>query len=100
MGWLVTLSNGVSIYATGNTSTTDQMAALAERHIDYAFFVCDGKFNMDLKEASACAALVNARHSIPYHMAPGQLFDRERAEQFEGPGKRILAAGEETTLEK
>ena len=100
VGWLVTLPNGVSIYATGDTSTTDQMADLAQRHIDYAFFVCDGKFNMDIQEASACAALVNARHSIPYHMAPGQLFDRERAEQFEGPGKLILAAGKEITLEK
>ena len=55
---------------------------------------------MDIKEASACAALVNARHSIPYHMAPGKLFDPKRAEQFEGPGKLILAAGETITLDK
>ena len=100
VGWLITLSDGVSIYATGDTSTTEQMAELAEREIDYAFFVCDGVYNMDIEEASACAALVNAKHSIPYHMAPGQLFDAERAEQFEGPGKLILPAGEELALEK
>lgn len=99
VGWLVTLPGGISIYATGDTSTTDQMAELADRDIHYAFFVCDGRFNMDLEEASACAALVQARHSIPYHMAPGQLFDRERAEQFEGPGKMVIAAGEEIELE-
>lgn len=99
VGWLITLSDGITVYATGDTSRTDQMAALAERHIDYAFFVCDGKFNMDIKEASACAALVNARHSIPYHMAPGKLFDAERAALFEGPGRLILAAGEEIALE-
>ena len=99
VGWLVTLSDGISIYATGDTSTTEQMAELGGRNIDYAFFVCDGKFNMDLEEASACAALVNAKHSIPYHMAPGQLFDAERAQRFEGPGKMIVAAGEEITLE-
>ena len=100
VGWLVTLSDGVTVYATGDTSTTDQMAELAERDIDYAFFCCDGKYHMDLKEASACAALVNAKHSIPYHMAPGQLFDADRASQFDGPGKLIIPAGEEITLEK
>ena len=99
VGWLVTLPGGISIYATGDTSTTEQMPELANRDIHYAFFVCDGKFNMDLEEASACAELVQARHSIPYHMAPGQLFDRERAEKYEGPGKMIIAAGEEIELE-
>jgi len=100
VGWLVTLSDGVTVYATGDTSTTDQMAELVERDIDYAFFCCDGKYNMDIKEASACAALINAKHSIPYHMAPGQLFDADRASQFDGPGKLIIPAGEEITLEK
>ncbi len=100
VGWLITLSDGISIYATGDTSTTEQMAELAQRQIDYAFFVCDGKYNMDIEEASACAVLVNARYSIPYHMAPGQLFDRKRAERFEGPGKLIVEAGEEIVLEK
>lgn len=99
VGWIVTLPGGISIYATGDTSTTEQMSELASRDIHYAFFVCDGKFNMDLEEASACAELVQARHSIPYHMAPGQLFDQERAEAFNGPGKLIVAAGEEIELE-
>ena len=98
VGWLITLSDGVSIYATGDTSTTAQMSELAERNIHYAFFVCDGRFNMDINEAIACANLVKARHSIPYHMAPGQLFDRERAELFNGPGKMIVEAGEEIPL--
>ena len=100
VGWLVTLSDGVTVYATGDTSTTDQMAELGERNIDYAFFCCDGIYNMDIEEASACAALVNARHSVPYHMAPGKLFDAQRAERFEGPGRLIVAAGEEIILEK
>ena len=100
VGWLITLSDGISIYATGDTSTTDQMRELGERNIDYAFFCCDGKYNMDIEEASACAALVNARHSIPYHMAPGKMFDKERAERFDGPGKLIIQADEEILLEK
>ena len=99
VGWLITLSGGVSVYATGDTSTTEQMAQLAGRDIHYAFFVCDGRYNMDLDEASACAKLVNARHSIPYHMAPGKLFDPTRAEAFDAPNRLILPAGEEISLE-
>lgn len=99
VGWLITLSGGITVYATGDTSATDQMAELAERKIDYAFFVCDGRFNMDMEEASACARLVNARHSIPYHMAPGALFDPQRAELFDAPNRLILPAGEEIALE-
>ena len=98
-GWLITLSGGITVYATGDTSTTDQMAELADRDIGYAFFVCDGKYNMDMEEAIACAKLVNARHSIPYHMAPGKLFDAKRAELFDVPGRMIIPAGEEITLE-
>ena len=99
VGWIITLSGGVTVYATGDTSTTDQMKDLAEREIDYAFFVCDGKYNMDMEEAMACAKLVNAKHSIPYHMAPGKLFDQKRAEKFDVPGRLIVAAGEEIVLE-
>ena len=99
VGWIITLSDGVSVYATGDTSTTDQMAELADRNIHYAFFVCDGKFNMDMDEAIACAKLVNAQHSIPYHMAPGALFDQARAELFDVPNRLIVPAGQEITLE-
>ena len=99
VGWLITLPDGISVYATGDTSTTEQMAELAERKLHYAFFVCDGRYNMDMEEAIACAKLVKAQHSIPYHMAPGALFDAERAELFDAPGKMIIPAGEEIVLE-
>ena len=99
VGWLITLPGGISVYATGDTSTTDQMTALSSRDIHYEFFVCDGVFNMDVQEASACARRVGARHSIPYHMAPGALFSQEVADAFDGPGKLVLAAGEELALE-
>lgn len=99
VGWLITLSDGISVYATGDTSTTDQMAELAERDIHYALFVCDGIYNMDMDEAIACAKMVKARHSIPYHMAPGALFDQKRAELFDVPNRLIISAGEEIILE-
>ena len=99
VGWVITLSGGVTVYVSGDTSTTDQMAELAGRDLHYAFFVCDGIYNMDMEEASACAKLVNARHSIPYHMAPGSLFDPDRAELFDVPNRLIIPAGEEIDLE-
>ena len=98
VGWLITLSDGITVYATGDTSTTAQMVELAERNIDYAFFVCDGRYTMDMEEAIACAMLVNAKHSIPYHMAPGALFDQNRAELFDVPNRLIIPAGEEIDL--
>ena len=100
VGWVITFTDGVTLYVSGDTSTTDQMAELAERDIDYAFFVCDGIYNMDTEEASACAKLVNAKRSIPYHTAPGKLFDAEKAEQFDTPNRLILPAGEKIFLEK
>ncbi len=99
VGWVITLSGGITVYVSGDTSTTEQMAELAGRNIDYAFFCCDGVYNMDMDEAIACAKTVGAKHSIPYHMAPGKLFDADRAEQFDVPGKLVVPAGEEITLE-
>ena len=99
VGWVITLSDGITVYATGDTSTTDQMAELTGRNINYAFFCCDGIYNMDMNEAIACAKLVNAQHSIPYHMTPGKLFDQSRAELFDVPGRLIVPAGEEIALE-
>jgi len=98
VGFILTLSGGIQVYLSCDTSKTSQMASFAERNIDYAFFCCDGVYNMDREEASECAALVKARHSIPYHMAPGELFDRERAEEFKAEGRIIMAAGEEIKL--
>ena len=98
VGYILTLSSGKSIYVSGDTSTTDQMAGLAARNLDYAFFCCDGVYNMDIDEAIACAGLVQAQHNIPYHMAPGQLFSRETAERFTAENRLIVADGEEIKI--
>ena len=75
------------------------MAELADRHIDYAFFCCDGVYNMDAAEASRCAEAVQAVHSIPYHTAPAeQGFSQTAADQFQADGKLILKPGEELEL--
>ncbi len=98
VGYILTLPGGATVYVSGDTSKTKQMSLLAQRNIDYAFFCCDGIYNMDLDEASECASIVGAKHCIPYHMAPGRLFDISRAEGFGAANRLILTPGEEIEL--
>ncbi len=102
VGYVLTFSNGKSIYVTGDTSKTEQMAHMDEMEIDYAFFCCDGVYNMGLEEAAECADLVGAKHNIPYHMTTtttGRQFDRELAEQFDVENRLIVEDGEEILIE-
>ena len=100
VGFILTLSDGITVYISGDTSTTKQMATFAERNLDYAFFCCDGQYNMDIDEAAKCADLVKATHSIPYHVIVknGVYFDRERAEQFVCNNRLIVNENEEIEL--
>lgn len=104
---LVLELDGVSFYASGDTSMTDDMKSgkLANMALDYAVFPGDGFFNMDVDEASECARLVDAQHSIPVHLVPvddpgdsSQLFSQERAKRFQARGRIILAPGDELEL--
>lgn len=102
VGYILTFSNGKSVYVTGDTSTTEQMPQLAEKKIDYAFFCCDGVFNMGLEEAARCAEMVGAKHNIPYHNTTsntGEMFDCDLAEQFEAENRLIIIPGEELKVE-
>jgi len=99
--------DGITFYASGDTSMTDDMRSgkLAALGIDYAVFPGDGFYNMDVAEAAECAKLVGARHSIPVHLVPmddpsdpAQLFDRPRAEAFVCPGRIIVESGETLDL--
>ncbi len=103
VGYILTFSNGATVYLSGDTSTALGMSALADRHLDYAFICCDGVYNMDVSEAAECARIIGAKHTIPYHMVPSDNsngFDRSVAESFEAPGRIILSPGEELVLEK
>lgn len=92
VGYLVTVGKNV-LYFAGDTSKTEQMAELAEKNIDYAFLPIDGHFNMDIQEAIECSGLIKAKHTVPVHMSPGSLFDRERAKRFVTPGALIVEPG-------
>lgn len=99
VGFLLTV-DGVVLYASGDTSKTEQMQALAARSVDYAIFCADGVYNMDLNEAAACAALIGAKHNIPVHIAPGALYDREKAETWAAPNRLLVNPGEEIVLKR
>ncbi|MBP5621614.1 MAG: MBL fold metallo-hydrolase, partial [Thermoguttaceae bacterium] len=102
-GFVLTYSDGVKVYLSVDTSKTKQMPSLAEKKIDYAFYCCDGTYNMDLDEAAECAKIVGAKHNVPYHVGGKRgptAFDRERAEKFNAPNRLIVDAGEEITLTK
>ena len=101
VGYVLRFPNGVSVYVSGDTSTTAQMADMAEMQIDYAFFCCDGVYNMDPAEAARCAELVGANHNSPYHTAStdsGKIFDYDHADQFDAPNRLILSPGDEIEL--
>lgn len=96
----------VRIYASGDTSTTEDISSgrIAAMKPDYALFCGDGIYNMDVVEASACARMVGAAHSIPVHLLPVsdfndyELFSEERATAFDAPGKLVVRPGETVDL--
>ena len=94
----ILMVDGVTVYAAGDTSTTDAMAGFAQRQLDYALLCMDGVYNMDREEAQRCARLIGAKHNIPIHMKPGALFDEETAAAFDVPGKLVVRPGEEIQL--
>ena len=100
VGYVLTFSNGKSVYVSGDTSTTPQMSEMSEMQIDYAFFCCDGVFNMGLEEAALCAETVGAKYNIPYHMTgkTPKTYDREIAKQFQAPNRLIVDQGEEIEI--
>jgi len=103
VGYVIELSDGTRVYLTGDTSTTDDMrdGTLANMHIDYAFWCCDGVYNMGPQEAAEAAAMVGAAHNIPYHNIPadsGQTFDRAAAESFAAPNAMVVYPGDEIEL--
>ncbi len=102
VGYVITLSDGIKIYVSGDTSTVDQMKDLKDDQIDYAFLCCDGQYNMGLEEAGACADLIQAKHVIPYHVIvqDGVYFDRARAESFPSENLLVVNEGETISLTK
>lgn len=90
--------DGIKLYAAGDTSTTEEMKGYSSLNLDYALLPIDGVYNMGPAEASRCADMIGAKHSIPIHMIPGALFDMQKAESFTGKNRLIVKSGEEIEL--
>ncbi len=97
VGYLITV-DGVTLYAAGDTSTTDAMPGFRELGLDYALLPGDGIYNMDIPEAVRCAELIGARHTIPIHLKPEAPYDPERAARFITPSALLVRPGEEIEL--
>ena len=97
VGYIITI-DGVIIYASGDTSKTEQMGTFAALNIDYAIFPGTGILSMGPKEAAGCAKLIGAKHNIIVHLKPGALFDRKKAEKWNAPNKLIIEPGQEIDL--
>ncbi|MCL2014062.1 MAG: MBL fold metallo-hydrolase [Oscillospiraceae bacterium] len=96
VGYIITLDS-VKIYASGDTSRTDQMERFAGLEIDYALFPGDGKYNMGPEEAAECARLIKAKNNILIHVKPDESV-LEIAEGWDAPNKLILEPGQEINL--
>ena len=101
VGYVITV-DGKKIYGAGDTSETGYMTShLSKMELDFALLPMDGKYNMDCGEASKCASIIGAKHTIPVHMVPDaiELFDLERAYQLKCKGRLVVSAGKEINLD-
>jgi L-ascorbate metabolism protein UlaG (beta-lactamase superfamily) len=98
VGYVISF-DGFNIYCAGDTSKTEHMSSkLPKMNIDYAFLPIDGFYNMDPKEASECAEIINTRYALPIHndpksMSTGEFFETG-FDEFTHNGKIILKHGE------
>ncbi len=98
VGYLLTV-DGVTVYFAGDTGETEEMTRLAARHLAYAVLPMDATYTMDVPEAIRCANRIGAKRSIPVHMAPGKLYDPNRAKKFTVPGALLIEPGETVSLD-
>ncbi len=98
VGYVITI-DGITLYAAGDTSAIPEMASLlAPMHLDYALLPTDGYYNMGPEEAAVCAKTIGAKHTIPIHTKPGELFDETVALRMQHPSRLIVHPGEEIKL--
>jgi len=97
LGFILTI-DGKKIYISGDTSFFDEMSALTEKKIDYAFLSTDGIYNMGPEEATRVAELIKAKYSIPVHTGFNDqnepIFNEENVILFTPENKMVLKYGD------
>ena len=87
----------LNLYFAGDTSKTDHMSTMKD--IDYAFLPTDGIYNMDAAEATECANIIGAKHSVPVHTAPPEgEYNEAVAALFTPKSRLIIKQGSEISL--
>ncbi len=92
VGYLVRV-DGVLLYFSGDTQGPDRWRRWRSGKSIMPFLPIDGFYTMDTGEAVECAELIRAKHTIPVHMAPGKLFDPQKAAGFVTQGAMIVEPG-------
>ncbi len=88
----------IVIYHSGDTSTTRQMASMADFEIDYAMLCMDGYFNMGPEEAMAVTDLIKPGAVIPIHTAQNGSYDKDNVMAFTHPLKMDVKPGQSVVL--
>ena len=96
-GYIIDLG-GLVIYHSGDTSTTAQMTGLADYNIDYALLCTDGYYNMGVEEAMQVSKMIKAKHVIPMHTSPKELYSQETIDSFTLENKITVRPGETISL--
>jgi len=97
VGFIITI-DGIKIYASGDTSRTDQMDTFAARGLDYTLLCGDGVYNMDMAEAAECAKIIGAKHNIIIHLTPDAGEHAKKAASWDAPNSLLVKFGEEISL--
>lgn len=100
VGYIITV-DGITIYHAGDTSKIAEMNSLADKNLDYALLPTDGVYNMSSEEATECANIIKAKHSIPIHVTIGQAdYDFENAKKFTAKSGMLVEYGKTVELTK
>ena len=66
-GYVLTLGDAVRIYISGDTEPTDELRALADKHIDIAFICVNQPYTMTPDEAVEAVEAIRPKIYYPYH---------------------------------
>lgn len=99
VGYILTLTSGITIYIPGDTTITPEMDSFKARNLDYAFFPMDGTYTMTPELAVEAAEKVHAKHNIPYHTDPNSdALNHTIVDRFTAENKLVLEKGAEIEL--
>ncbi|MEJ2055039.1 MAG: MBL fold metallo-hydrolase [Calditrichaceae bacterium] len=90
VGFVVEM-DGIKIYHAGDTGKINEMADLAELHLDFALLPMDGTYTMTPEVATEAASMIQAKHDIPIHtMPPPDTYSQSIVDRFTSPNKLIV----------